>query len=507
MKVKDHIKTAMIACVLVGFVVHLFAFTNIIPNSDGISRIYEEQQMTISGRWFLNYASMFHGYIQAPALIGALTLIFTAIAAGMIVDILEIKDQVSAALCGAFLVVFPSVTYNNLYIFTASAYAIGAALAVFSVWYYRKYPKYFLVSALAAACAMGIYQAYLAFAAALALCCVIKDFLDDNADIIKSFWNAVKLLGVLILGIAQYFLILQIFLKVKNLTLWSYRGIDTMGLDGNLIDSLLNTYKEFIAYFVVPDSVNYITGFFTALHGLLIVLAAAALIQHLIDRRLYREPLRMVLLVISVGLIPMAFNAIRLLSEMSPNMKHSYVFVYILAVFLIGKVDRKAWRYALCGIGMMIVLVCAQIANIAYTSSATAHRATESYATNLVGRIESVSGYNHEMEVVIIGGFPKETYYNGVEAFKIVEHYSCMSSNVVPLNKHIYYYLNDWLNVPWQEPDEEIMIAVAESEEFKSMPLYPDDGSVKIIDGRVVVKIAESYTPKSEFEIQYENRR
>lgn len=507
MKVKEHIKTAVLTCILVGFVVHLFAFTNIIPNSDGISRVYEEQQMTISGRWFLTYASMLHGYIQAPALIGALTLLFTGIAAGMIVDVLEIENKAAAALCGAFLIVFPSVTYNNLYIFTASAYAIGVALAVFSVWCYRKHPKLFLVSALAVACAMGIYQAYLAFAAALALCCVIKDFLDEKADIIRAFINAVKLLGILILGIVAYFIILQIFLKVKDLTLWSYRGIDTMGLGGSLIDSLVSTYKEFIGYFVVPNSVNYITGFFNVLHVLLILLAAVAFVREVLVKKLYRQPLRMALIFAAFGLIPMAFNAIRLLSEMSPNMQHSYVFVYILAVFLIEKMDRKEWKYTLRGVGMLIVLVCAQIANIAYTSSATAHRATETYATNLVGRVESVAGYENGMEVVIIGGFPAETYYNGVEGFKIVEHYSCLSSNVVPLNKHIYYYLNDWLNVPWQEPDEETMIAVSESEEFQSMPLYPNDGSVKIIDGRVVVRIAESYTPKSEFEIQYENRR
>ena len=36
------------------------------------------------------------------------------------------------------------------------------------------------------------------------------------------------------------------------------------------------------------------------------------------------------------------------------------------------------------------------------------------------------------------------------------------------------------------------------------MPLYPADGSVAVLDGRVVVKIQEEYTPKSEFEIAYE---
>ena len=51
------------------------------------------------------------------------------------------------------------------------------------------------------------------------------------------------------------------------------------------------------------------------------------------------------------------------------------------------------------------------------------------------------------------------------------------------------------------------MLAISESPDFRSMPLYPADGSVQVLDGRVVVRMQEEYTPKSDFEIAYENRR
>ena len=75
------------------------------------------------------------------------------------------------------------------------------------------------------------------------------------------------------------------------------------------------------------------------------------------------------------------------------------------------------------------------------------------------------------------------------------------------LNKHIYYYLRDWLNIPVEEPEEETMISIAGTPEFQAMPLYPAQGSVALLNGRVVVKLQEEYTPKSDFEIAYENRR
>ena len=161
---------------------------------------------------------------------------------------------------------------------------------------------------------------------------------------------------------------------------------------------------------------------------------------------------------------------------------------------------------ALCA-GLLLFLVSFQTDNLVYTMSATAHRATESFATRLVERVESTPGYEDGMEVVIIGGFPRSSYYSQIEAFKEIEDYSNLSSTVTPLTKQVYYYLNDWLNVPWPEPSEETLIAVSDSAAFREMPLYPSDGGIVISDGRVIVKLAKRYTPKKDYEIAYENRR
>ena len=57
-----------------------------------------------------------------------------------------------------------------------------------------------------------------------------------------------------------------------------------------------------------------------------------------------------------------------------------------------------------------------------------------------------------------------------------------------------------------EEPDEETMKSVSQSAAFRRMPLYPADGSVQRIDDRIVVKIQKEYTPKSGYELAYENR-
>ena len=100
-------KWAFFSCVLVGYLVHLYAFTNIIPNGDGLSRVYDLQQMTVSGRWFLHYATSLNNFTQMPAVIGALSLILLGLAAALSVDVLKIRSHVLAAACGAVMAAFP----------------------------------------------------------------------------------------------------------------------------------------------------------------------------------------------------------------------------------------------------------------------------------------------------------------------------------------------------------------------------------------------------------------
>lgn len=485
------IKAAFFACFFVGFLVHLYAFTNIIPNSDGLSRVFDQQQMTISGRWFLHCASMLHGYIQAPALIGALSLLFLSLAAALTVDMLRVHSVWAALLCGCFLSTAPAVAYTYLYMFTASAYAFGILLAVLAVWLARKHPWGFLFGAIPLACAIGTYQAYASVAAALVLVCVVLDLLDGSF----TGKDAGKMLAFLALGAALYGVILQGFLTIKDLELLDYRGINGPVAS---FSGLVQVYVEFFQYFLVPGGVSYISVPLTIVQLLLFLCGGIALMK---------QWSRQWLLIPMLALIPLACNFFRIFTDSAPIMRYAFVFPLILAVVLIDRAGIPRLRTAAGALGIVVVLVCAQMANTAYTASATAHRATEAFATNLVGRVESTPGYENGMEVVIIGGFPDDVYYSNVETFRTVEHYSCLSSSVMPLNKHVYYYLNDWLNVPWQEPEEELLIAISESEAFQAMALYPSDGSVAILDGRVVVRLAETYTPKQDYEIAYENRK
>jgi hypothetical protein len=508
---------AFAACFVSGLLIHLYAFTNLIPNADGISRLYDAQQMTISGRWFLHYASALNGYFELPAMIGVLSLIFLSLAAALTVRLLRVRGSVWAALIGVSLTAFPPAAYTYLYMFTASAYFLGVLFAVLGVYFTARKKYGFLYGAVFLALAMGIYQTYAAVAIGLCLIVVMLDALEPGRKSRVSFMLGLRCIAFLLIGVALYLVILKIFLSVKDLELLSYQGISSTagGYPAAQLPSIiLKAYKGFAEYFFIGSVTSYTTAAVAGLHLLLALLSVFLFFR--IARRGRAGAWNIVIALCMAILLPMGLNFSQVLapsSTVTPIMKYPLVLAYVLPAVLLDRCadDSRATLRALRGAGLALLAValfyCWQVDNIVYSASDTAMRATESFCNRLVSRIETTDGYEDGMEVLIIGSYPTDRYYSDIPAYDLVRHYSCDADSTIALNKQIYYFIDRWLNVPIAEPDEQDFIDMAASDEFKAMPRYPDDGCAKVVDGKLVVKLQETYTPKKDYEIQYENRR
>lgn len=508
-------RAAFFSCTVTGLLVHLYAFTNLVPNSDGLSRVYDLQQMTVSGRWFLHYASALNNFTQMPMVIGLLSLLFLGLAAALAADVLKLRSCVLSGLAGAVMAAFPSMGYTYLYLFTASAYCLAIFLAVLSVWLVGRGRLGWLAGAASLALSMGIYQAYASVAVALALLAVLGETLDPKAGL-KGAWRlGGRLVLTLAAGAALYYIILQIFLKIKGLELLSYLGMDAASAGypvGQLPRLIVDTYKQVIAFFFLPGAANAFTT------PLLVLLDLGALGLGVLGLALALRtagpaPWRVAGALAMGALLPLGVNFGQIISPYSqptPLMKYAFVCVYLAVLLLLQRSEGQLPRATAPAAAIwaaLLLLFCLNTNNLLYTVSAQAHRATESYLTRLYARVEACPGYEPGMEVAIIGAIPAEQLRSQIDGYARADHYSVPLNTAAPGNKHIYYFLRDWLNIPVEELDEDTMKAVARSEAFQDMPLYPAPGSVQLLDGRVVVKLREEYTPKSDFEIAYEHRR
>ena len=52
-KIKKTWKLAFCSAFILGLFIHMYRFTNLLPNHDAIYNFYSSQNMVASGRWFL----------------------------------------------------------------------------------------------------------------------------------------------------------------------------------------------------------------------------------------------------------------------------------------------------------------------------------------------------------------------------------------------------------------------------------------------------------------------
>ena len=511
-------KSALLTALIAGYVTHLYAFTNIIPNSDGLSRVYDLQQMTVSGRWFLHYATAPNHFTQMPAVIGLLSVLFIAVAAALVVNVLRIKSCTLAAAVGAVMVMFPSMGFTFMYMFTASAYCLAILMAVLSVWFVLQGGLNFIFGVLLVALTMGTYQVYVTVAIALSVLVVMRRVLEEENSFTDCLFLGLKLMAYLAMGAVLYYVILQYSLMRKEVQLLSYLGMDAASSGypfGQLPNLIVKTYKQVVKFFFVEGSTNgFATVRFAALNLVIGATTAVLTVAYVTKAKLWSQPWRVATLLGLLVIFPLAINFGQIISpysEPTPLMKYSHVLVYVIVLLLLdlqeGVNQLHGVKSLLLTALALLLLFCLNTNNVMYTAAAQSHRAAESYFTRLMARVEACEGYEQGMEVLFVGAIPDEQVRSAVESYSQVDHYSVPVHNLAHLNKHIYYYLNDWLSVPVNEPDEAVVIAAADSAEFAEMPLYPQQGSVQVLDGRVVVKLRETYTPKSDFEIAYENRK
>ena len=247
--IKKEWKTAFLATLVLGVLVHMPIMLSDIPNHDGLDSMYFDQNMITSGRWFLTVACGFSSYFTLPWLIGLLGILFMSVCAAALTEILELRSTGVIVLSSGILVAFPAMASTFAYVFTLDGYMMGLMLAVLAVLVTKKYKKGFMAGAVLLAFSMGVYQAYLPFAILLSIYCILMFFLEES-NLKEKAKYMFKYLGMGVFGAALYYVILRILLMVQGKELASYQGISDMGnVSGlNLVSTIKMIFSDFVSF-------------------------------------------------------------------------------------------------------------------------------------------------------------------------------------------------------------------------------------------------------------------
>ena len=212
------------------------------------------------------------------------------------------------------------------------------------------------------------------------------------------------------------------------------------------------------------------------------------------------------LLLLLAVISPLAMNSVYLMAPGSMNgvhslMRMSLTFTYILpAVYvelLVQKLDPdvkispdkiivSCTVVLLC---LVPVMYCYRD-NTAYLNAELAEEQAEAYLGSMVTRIRSTDGYRDELPVAYIGFGITDSTFNRLPTYGDIYTYILHFSLEDMLNTDMWEEFCA-LHLGWSPTKVDDLSYYEELEQVQSMPCYPDDGSIQIIDEAIVVKFSD----------------
>ena len=477
---------------------HLFRWVNMGFNGDSLMVFQgDEVWQTSLGRFMTLVYLWLRGRITAPLLIGLLATSYLTLSNIIIARVLDIKKVPSlVALCGI------TSTYSALtdsyatYLPWVDIYMLSLLLAVLAVYLAVTFRRGWIPAIVLLAVSMGLYPSYVQVATSLFVLWLIKMSVetDHPSPVIKS---GLKAAAILVAGGLLYLICLKTVYFFTGITpSRTYNSSFNIGFLSLLSFPRLiyGAYKHVLFFFLLPET--FFPLFTGACNLCLAVLAVPLIIRK--TRQSRNWWITLVLLV----LLPLSVNYVYVLSNASVRswMVFSFTMLYV-AILLFVEMDRSPERRIVKTTSHVLVFLVVFSAilysNQMYLKKNLDEQATLSYMTRVIDRIEMTEGYEPGVTpVAFVGKINKSPIRPQRGWQKSVMDYAKESSSVFDGFSIVYYgSLSSYFGIVLGYPINMVLLnrqqEIIALPEVVQMPVFPDKGSCKIIDGILVVKFSD----------------
>lgn len=493
-------RSCFLATALFGALAYLYFFTNAINNNDLIACLpYGYGATLTSGRWMLyllaKTVDRIWGHYNVPLFNGVLALGCLALASAVLARVLGLRSARLCFVMTAVTVTVPAVASTMFFAYSIHYYMFALLLMALAAWLLtgRGWLR-FGAAVLLAAASLGIYQAYFPFFAVLLLLVLIRRALRPETEAGELLKQALKFLAALAAAYLCYRLLLRLCLLWKHTSLSSYQGVDQMGsIRLSALPSLI--WQAYRRFFLLPrEDLHAFNA--TRLVRLAILACFALSVLSLALLCWGRDWKKTALLAVFLVLLPLAANAMLLLaggSTLYTRMMLGLIAVFYLPLVLVdgGGFRRAELRRGLAaGLAAVLLLVSLNYAwqsNGNYLAEEYANRKAENYFTTLVTRARSLEGYRADMRIVLVGDTIQDSAFfdnwNDTPFFYSARIGAREQINQYSRGVFIANYLGLYLHPITEEE------AARYAEQIGQMATYPSDGSLRIVDNLVLVRL------------------
>ena len=487
------VPAAFFSALFVGVITHLYMLTNKLPNWDDLLYIDNYAVSDTFGRWFLPYVHPFFSQQSAPALNGTAALVLYAATACLIVLILEIKTVTGAALIGALLISFPAVVSNMMFMYIGATLPLALFMAVLGVYLTKRWKYGFIAGFCLLFLSMSIYQAYLTMAACLFLLLLLKRILrgEDSSGTLKKGLLFLVLLAVSAGAYAKY---------IQRYDIAAYDGLDQVGSFSLRPITVARAYHRVLQYFVTSPP-SFVTPFFLNVYRAIVLVSVVMILYFVLKKKDLRKPAQLLLLALVLILLPLAAGGIYILSPEtqvgSPLVTYAYVMLLFVPILLMEELEVSSKGKAAAGVITVLLFLAAygnyRLAGEAYFRASLSFGRIENYYNRIISRVEADSDYHYGDRLCIAGDpWPDP---NPLSAFNMKGD-EFLDLEGIPLENGLFTsstrgaFLHTYLGIVGVVGDGTYW-EIMETDEFKEMPIFPDEGCVRKIGDVYVIKVED----------------
>lgn len=524
---KKHKATLLIflAVYLTGVLTHLYMFTNKFFNYFELGNIFADMSFfqgdTIAqGRWFIPIGSNLFTMYSTPVVNGLLSLLYMTLTALMIGDVIKLRGSLYRYIFGAAFVTFPGYACILSYGVNADAISMAAFLCTLGGWLHLrlKGPWAYVLSAVSIAPGLAIYQTYLCLPIVMVYGVLLFSALSERLELKPFAIRVLKAVIMLGLGFALYYIILKLSVVVTGVSLTDYHGVDSMTsfTPKGIAKGLVFSYLYFLRYFFTTE---YIYSSFLVVLNIVgavvftILLAGAARARYLAGDRFSA-----LMAAVLFAFLPLGVNATPFLmadrvgAGVDRYMIPSLMVLWGLLVKLMELTEQNKAAIAaapksgdkrakalpvLCWLGLISALTAiisaGVICNEAYHRLDAVTNSTAMYFNRLAAHIEVMPEYRQGAPLLFANTRPlmSETYDVEQPAYEALRNMPGTELSPHYNERGVARYFRIYLHMPVNQPGDEEREAVLKSPEFKTMPAYPAEGSIGVIDGVITVKMTD----------------
>lgn len=495
---------SFISAILIGFLTHMYVFTNRIPNWDGMYNIYNSQDKSTSGRFFLTYASGMSGYFDMPWVIGVLSILFLALTAVAIVDLFDIRSKIAAIFISAIVVTFPSVASTFSYMFTADGYLFASFLAILSLVITKRFKYGFIGGGLLLMFSIGIYQANISVVLGFIAIYLITQLIFSNQTTKKIAVQTLQFALTTGLGLVFYFIVYKYYTVVVGIQMTTYQGLDQVGLPAlaDIPARLVDIRQSLVEFFFYSYTTNRTWNLMEKLNILVFLFIILYSLYAVVKNKIFKDGYRVLLLVLLIVALPLGYYVMYFISPEAGYhmlMVFSISSIYVYLAFILDQtlqkqvtLGRRLTVYFLTPLLFLVTFNFAIISNIAYMNMDLRMQKSLHLSNRLIDRIEQLDEYKDITSVYFVG---RVSMYSELLSKNVPNRIPSMVGTVgetfLSETSHYRSMFANYFGYTLSETPKDVADTIMASQEFKEMPLWPAEGSVKAFGEHVIVKFKE----------------